>query len=229
MEYYIPTLKQAEKMGDKFAINLANRKIGIIFQFKGDYDKALDYTIRSSRVCKEIGDKIGMVACLHNIGTDFLTLGNNKKAEGYYAQSLNIAEQIDDKHGIALNYNSIGMLNYIKGLYKDAEECLKKSLIMQMQDSFGGFLWTTTFLFLTYKKLGKEFDVGKINSLINTAEKIVFQLNYSLYQLLEDNSYLETAYNQVQEKASAMDDELKAKFLSYPIPSAIVEEWKKVK
>jgi hypothetical protein len=35
--------------------------------------------------------------------------------------------------------------------------------------------------------------------------------------------------NQVQEKASAMDTELGKKFLSYPIPKAIVEEWEKVK
>ena len=35
--------------------------------------------------------------------------------------------------------------------------------------------------------------------------------------------------NQVQEKASAMEEELAAKFLSYPIPKAIVEEWEKVK
>ena len=54
-------------------------------------------------------------------------------------------------------------------------------------------------------------------------------LNFRLYELLEDNSYLETAYNQVQEKAPAMEEELKAKFLSYPIPAAIVEEWEKVK
>ena len=47
-------------------------------------------------------------------------------------------------------------------------------------------------------------------------------------KLLENNSYLEKAYNQVQEKASAMDDGLKVKFLSYPIPKAIVEEYNKV-
>ena len=52
---------------------------------------------------------------------------------------------------------------------------------------------------------------------------------YAIYQILEDTSYLETAYNQVQEKASAMEEELAAKFLSYPIPKAIVEEWEKVK
>ena len=34
--------------------------------------------------------------------------------------------------------------------------------------------------------------------------------------------------NQDQEKASSMEKELGKKFLSYPIPKAIVEEWEKV-
>jgi hypothetical protein len=33
----------------------------------------------------------------------------------------------------------------------------------------------------------------------------------------------------MQETASELEEELKAKFLSYPIPKAIVEEWEKVK
>ena len=42
-----------------------------------------------------------------------------------------------------------------------------------------------------------------------------------------DKFCLETAYNQVQEKADAMDGELKEKFISYPIPKQIIEEYKK--
>ena len=56
-----------------------------------------------------------------------------------------------------------------------------------------------------------------------------FQLNHLLYQLLEDKFYLETAYNEVQEKADNLEPDVAAKFLSYPIPKAIVEEWEKVK
>jgi len=52
--------------------------------------------------------------------------------------------------------------------------------------------------------------------------------NYHLYQLLEDTSYLETAFNQVQVMADNLESDVKAKFLSYPIPKAIVEEWEKV-
>ncbi len=67
-----------------------------------------------------------------------------------------------------------------------------------------------------------------IHSLINEANNIHFRLNPGLYQLLEESSYLENAYNQLQEKASAMEKELAEKFLSYPIPKAIAKEWEKL-
>ena len=56
-----------------------------------------------------------------------------------------------------------------------------------------------------------------------------FILPYRLYALLEETSYLETAYNQIQEKEDNLEPDVAAKFLSYPIPKAIVEEWEKVK
>ena len=77
--------------------------------------------------------------------------------------------------------------------------------------------------------LCEEFDVNEIHSLIKEAENIEFDLNLRLYELLEDTSYLETAYNQVQEKADNLEPDVAAKFLSYPIPAVIVEEWEKVK
>ena len=52
---------------------------------------------------------------------------------------------------------------------------------------------------------------------------------YTIYQLIEDKTYLESAYNQIQEKADNLEPDVAAKFLSYPIPKAIVEEWEKVK
>ena len=89
-------------------------------------------------------------------------------------------------------------------------------------------LETTTYLYLSYKHLGKDYDEQDIHSLIKETENIEFELNFRLYELLEDTSYLETAHTQVQEKVSAMEKELAEKYLSYPIPKKIVEEWEKV-
>ena len=79
------------------------------------------------------------------------------------------------------------------------------------------------------KNLCKAYDVNAIHRLIKEAENIEFEINLRLYELLEDKSYLETAYNQVQEKADNLKPDVKAKYLNYPIPKAIVEEWEKVK
>ena len=79
------------------------------------------------------------------------------------------------------------------------------------------------------KILGIEYNVEEIYILIKKQEEFEDYINFALFKLLDEPSYLKTAHNQVQEKASAMEEELGKKFLSYPISKAIVEEWEKVK
>ena len=54
---------------------------------------------------------------------------------------------------------------------------------------------------------------------------IDFDLNLWIYQLLEEKYYIDAAYNQIQDIANNLEFDLRAKFLTYPIPKAIVEEW----
>jgi len=89
-------------------------------------------------------------------------------------------------------------------------------------------LETSTYLYLSFKQLGTEFDHQKIDVLIKEVENIEDELNLRIYELLEDDSYLKTAYKQVKEKAEAMENELSKKFLNYPIPKAIVEAWESI-
>jgi tetratricopeptide (TPR) repeat protein len=126
-------------------------------------------------------------------------------------------------------YN-IGNVYNSKGDYEKVLDYLEKSLAIQKEIGVNEIeLETTTYLYLSYKQLGKQYDEKQIHSLIKETENIEFDTNYPLYQLLEDKSYLETAYNQVQETADNLEPDVAAKFLSYPIPKAIVEEWEKVK
>ena len=102
------------------------------------------------------------------------------------------------------------------------------TLHKEMWYAADNLIWVTPYLYLTYKQLGKDYDVNEIHRLIKDIEDIEFELNLRLYELLEESSYLKTAYNQVQEKVSAIEKELGEKFLSYPIPKQIIEEWEKV-
>ena len=179
---------------------------------------------------EEIENKRVMSLTLEGIGFVYLIIDNHDKALDYFERSLAIAEELGDNSGISLGITGIGFVYFYKGDYKKAEEYLEKSLALANESGIdlNSFIFeTTTRLYLTYKYLDKEYDVNEIHSLNKEAEQIRYDLNYHLYQLLKDKSYLETAYNQVQEKASAMDNA--TKFLEFRIPKAIVEEWERVK
>jgi len=230
LDYHKRSLAKSEKLGYKKGISRSLNSIGIMYQ-EGDYDKALEYYERSLAISEELGDNNGIVFSSGNIGAAHWYKGDSEQALYYYGRSLSIREEIGDKNGIGSTLLNIGTVHYYRGNLDTALDYLGKSLTIQKEIGLGArdLLDTTTYLYLTYKHLGKAYDVNEIHSLIKETESIVFELNLQLYELLENTSYLETAYNQIQENADNLESDVSSKFLSYPIPKAIVEEWEKVK
>ena len=148
-----------------------------------------------------------------------------------FVLSQNLIWSVDEKYQISFLLKSIGEIYYQLGDYNKSIEFIEKSL--NIYNEIKGInhnpLGILIELYKSYKEVGRTFNNQDIIELTLKKEFIPFNLNYSLYQLLEDTSYLETAYNQVQELANNLEPDVKAKFLSYPIPAAIVEEWEKVK
>ena len=169
----------------------------------------------------------------HQIGLNHFFRGDLDRAYKYFILSLEILEKVDTFNWyIFCPIHDLGLYNYNKGNYDLAIEYLEKSVSIQRKIVFKGegfLLWTTTFLFLSYKKINKNYDITIIRNLIEETIYIEDYINFALFKLLEDTTYLETAFNQVKEKADNLEPDVKAKFLSYPIPKAIVEEWEKVK
>ncbi len=228
LDYYERSHTIRKEIGDKREIGYSFNNIGNLYYEKGDYEKALEYFSRSLVIQKEIGNKYGIGYSLNNLGLVYYDKGGYEKALEYYERSLSIQEEIGNKLGIGFSLYNIGLVYGNKVDFQKAEEYLDKSLAIQKEIGLKLIeLATTTYLYLAYKNLGKQFDINEIYRLIKETENIEFELNYRLYQLLEDKAYLKSAYNQVQEKADNLEDG--AKFLSYPIPKAIVEEWEKVK
>ena len=230
LDYYVRSLAIQEELGDKTGMGNSLGNIGIVHMNKGDYDRALDYYGRTNAIKEELGDKTGMGTSWANIGLVHNTRGDYDKALDYYARSLTIQEELGDKRAMGIILSNIGIAHANRGDSGKALEHLEKSLTIQKEIGLGAnyLIWVTLYLYLTYKQLAKDYDINEIHSLIKKASNIQFGLNLGLYQLLEEESYLENAYNQLQEKASSMEKELAEKFLSYPIPKAIAEEWEKL-
>ena len=230
LDYYVRSLAIQEELGDKTGMGNSLGNIGIVHMNKGDDDRALDYYGRANAIKEELGDKTGMGTSWANIGLVHNTRGDYDKALDYYARSLTIQEELGDKRAMGIILSNIGIAHANRGDSGKALEHLEKSLTIQKEIGLGAnyLIWVTLYLYLTYKQLAKDYDINEIHSLIKEASNIQFGLNLGLYQLLEEESYLENAYNQLQEKASSMEKELAEKFLSYPIPKAIAEEWEKL-
>ena len=156
--------------------------------------------------------------------------GDYDKGIVFHTRALAIREELGDKRGMENSLYIIGAVHYYKEDYEKAKDFFEKSLTIQKEIGLKAIeLETTTYLYLTYKNLSKEYDEKEIHTLIKETENIEYEINLYLYQLLGNKSYLDTAYNQVQEKMNAMDEELKEKFINYPIPKQIIEVWEKVK
>ena len=229
LDYYIRQMKVEEEYGDKRSMGKITYIIGRMYFYNSDLDKALEYYTRSLKIFEELGDKMNIVEKLLEIGWVYYTIGENNKAVDSYNRELIILEELGNKEAISNNFTNMGLVYFQQEDYNKALEFLDKSATMQMEFDSTITLETASHLFLSKRILGKEYNVAEIHTHIKEGEEIEDYINFALFKLLEDTSYLETAYNQVQELANNLEPHVAAKFLSYPIPKAIVEEWEKVK
>jgi len=228
LEYSFRSLEISKEIGDEK--NTALGHVGHIYNRIGDYDRALECQQKVLIKQEEIDFKPGVSNTLQKISVNYEDMGEYDKALDYANRAFKIAEKLGDNSRIILCLDSIGIIYYKMGNYKKTVEYLEKSLSIydKTKEGINLLLLNITYLYLAYKKLGKAYDKKKLQILIKKEEEIIFDLNFGIFQLLEDTSYLETAYNQIQEKADNLEPDIAAKFLSYPIPKAIVEEWEKV-
>ena len=77
-------------------------------------------------------------------------------------------------------------------------------------------------------EINDEEISDEIKDQIKDAEDIKYEDNFRIFELLDEKSFLESGYKQIQEKVSTMEKEFGEIFLTYPIPKAIIEEWEKV-
>jgi tetratricopeptide (TPR) repeat protein len=191
----------------------------------------LFYLNKSLETAEELGDNSEIGNCLYQYGFIHSSFGSFDKAIDFYNRSLDLYEKLGINRLIGFNHCEIGIAHYSRGNYEKAINHLKQAIVVKREvtKDTTTLIREITYYNLANKILGKKYDFNEINGLIKKTEKVGFEINYRIYQLIEDNSFLRTAYRQIQEKAEKFESHVAAKFLSYPIPKAIVEEWEKVK
>ncbi|HYG53558.1 MAG TPA: tetratricopeptide repeat protein [Flavobacteriales bacterium] len=86
--------------------------LGLIYEDRGEFAKAIDCQMKGLKIEETIGDKKSIAMSLNNIGVIYQYMHNYTVALKFHQQSLKLREEIRDTVGISASYNNIGN-NYI--------------------------------------------------------------------------------------------------------------------
>jgi tetratricopeptide (TPR) repeat protein len=126
--HYKEAVATAIEANEQTGLAATYNNIGLIYDSKGDYDKALEWYQKSKKITEQFGDQAGIATTYNNIGGIYDSKGDYDRALEWYQKSLKITGQIGDQAGLAATYNNIGGIYDSKGDYDKALEWYQKSL-----------------------------------------------------------------------------------------------------
>ena len=231
-EQHIQFLKQNKKQFYHYYYDLAEEE-----ESKGDYAEAIKIIDEILNFGINDLDLEVQLDCFGTLGDFYYDIGNYKDALYFYEKSLKIAREIKDQDLELLSLKFLGVINFnlnnfqkSKSFLEEASKFIKNNGIYKYDG-----LFTDAYLYLSYKFLKINYDEEILQNSINDLENIkyfelipIIDLSFRVYQLVDDKKYLNYAYNNIQKKVAKMEKEFGEKFLTYPIPKAIIEEWEKV-
>lgn len=137
--FFNRSLKLARKNHNKALEAKAIKNIGLYYDYKGNYKKALLCNNQLLTIYHQLNDSIGITYCYNSIGIILENQGNYEKALNHYQKALNLAKDIDNLKFLSKILNNIGMVHMHLKSYKKALEYFKESLQIktQLKNQFG--------------------------------------------------------------------------------------------
>ncbi len=230
-----------EKLGDKSGNAGVLLGLSSYYSHKCNYDESIKYLKKLYELNKQLGEQDGHT--LYVFAAKYLFMGKLNQAHKYLNRTIKYYKSVENNPvRLAYAYGLLGEYYLEKSNYSTAINYFEKEL-KYWKDVSEGYdsaeFRLLTFIYWAKKKMNLHYDKKKIYKLIQQdnldkkekghPQRENYYWSLKLYELLEDSSFLKTVYNQIQKKADNLEPNVAAKFLSYPIPKAIVEEWEKVK
>jgi tetratricopeptide (TPR) repeat protein len=161
----------------KIWLSKAYNTIGVSFNNKGNFPKALEYDLKALKLCEEIKNKKGIANCFTNIGIVYQQQADYKKAIEYYLKALDIYTETNNAGGIGDSYINIGVVYYFKADYDKALEYYFKSLKIREEIGFkpniGACYNNIGLIYLEQKNYPKtlEYDLKSLKIYTETNNK----------------------------------------------------------
>lgn len=105
------------------------RRIGLIHSVLGEYDKALDWYLKSKGIFEEMDHhRIQLAKIYNNIGLIHEIRKDYNEALKWHFKSLEIKEELKDFKGLGKTHNNIGLVHLTRGDYDAADEEFKEGV-----------------------------------------------------------------------------------------------------
>ena len=97
----------------------SKNRLGNVFYFATNYNKALEYYLQSLKIRLRLGDESGIADSYNNISLIYIESKNYYKAREYALKSLSLNRKTGDKISIAVNFNNLSIVALMKD-YRDS-------------------------------------------------------------------------------------------------------------
>ena len=124
-----------ENVGEKNYKAIAYNNIGLSYDVKGDFQKALSTYQKSLAIKEELGDKKGMASTYNNIGIIYKSLGNMAMSLQYHQMCLALHKETGDTNSLGSTYNNIGIIYKVQKNYEKAMEYYLLGLEKRKQEN----------------------------------------------------------------------------------------------
>jgi len=107
---------------------VARGNLGVIYERRGELERAEEMHLQSLEVFKQLGCLKGMATQYNGVGEVYYTRGQLDQAEQMFLKSLAIDEQLDWPRGLAGSYGNLGLIHKRRGELDEAETMYTKAL-----------------------------------------------------------------------------------------------------
>ncbi len=139
LDYGVQSLKLSLTTDRKELVATSYNRIGLAYDYSGDFEKALENYQACLRIREDIGDLEGKSASYNNIGGVYYYMGDYDQALDYYLQSLEIRYDLQKKGVekadllIGQSHNNMAMVFKAMGDYEKAIVKYKESLKIKLR------------------------------------------------------------------------------------------------
>lgn len=136
LEHHEISRKIAEQLKDKSKLAVALNNIGLVYDDRTEYNKALKYYMESLALAEnsEKG-KWQMGSTLNNIALIYQTQGKYEDALAFHNRSLKIKKEINNRKGVGSSLHNIGLVYKLMGEYEKSLEYYFLALTVRKENN----------------------------------------------------------------------------------------------